>query len=269
MVGDAAYRAGDLEQAKAAFNNVVKQTKGSLTAQPSDVLALAQVHVDTGEAEEALKLLSDVPKSFTIADGFAVTQAAVQAQAHVKMGNREAADKAFVVAKNLSKGMRTADTATLSLAKAAFSVGLSAEGAEIVSQAVKADHENKTVLSLARKVLADTGNEGMAEKLIDEAVNQSMTIVAEAEALMRAARPDESLAKLEEALKHLPDNTAMLLAAAQLHLLWMSQKGLNRDYIARVNTYLGKLDLLIPGNERVTKMYRFLRETLVRVAKKS
>jgi hypothetical protein len=49
----------------------------------------------------------------------------------------------------------------------------------------------------------------------------------------------------------------------------MSQKGLNRDYVARVNTYLGKLDLLMPGNERVAKMYRFLRETLVKVAKKS
>lgn len=268
MVGDAAYRTGDLEQAKAAFDNVIKHTRGSLTAQPSDVLTLAQVHVDAGDAEQALKLLADVPKTFTAAEGFVATQAAVQAQAHVKLGNMEAADKAFIAAKNLSQGMR-ADAATIALAKAAFSIGLSAEGGDILSQAVKADHENKAVLSLARKVLADTGNEGMAQKLIDDAVNQSSAIVAEAEALMRSARPDESIAKLEEALQKMPDNTGMLLAAAQLHLLWMSQKGLNRDYVARVNTYLGKLDALMPGNERVAKMYRFLRETLVKVAKKS
>jgi len=268
MVGDAAYQAGDLEQAKAAFDNVIKHTKGSLTAQPSDVLSLAQVHVDSGDAEQALKLLSDVPKTFASSDGFSATQAAVQAQAHVKLGNREAADKAFATAKSMANGMR-ADTATLALAKAAFSIGLEAEGANILSQAVKADHENKSVVSLARKVLADTGNEALTERLIDAAVNQGMAIVAEAEALMRSARPDESLAKLEEALQQMPDNTGMLLAAAQLHLLWMSQKGLNRDYVARVNSYLGKLDALMPGNERVAKMYRFLRETLVKVAKKS
>ena len=61
----------------------------------------------------------------------------------------------------------------------------------------------------------------------------------------------------------------MLLATAQLHLLWMSQKGLNREYVARVNGYLTRLDELMPGNERVAKMYRYLRETLVKVVKKS
>ncbi|HVK93797.1 MAG TPA: tetratricopeptide repeat protein [Noviherbaspirillum sp.] len=268
MVGDAAYRSGDLEQARAAFDNVVKHTKGSLTAQPSDLLALAQVHVDAGDADLALKVLAEAPKDYAAAQGFAATQAAVTAQAHVKLGNLDAAEKSFLTAKSLVGNAR-ADTASLALAKAAFSVGLDAEGAEILSTAVKADHENKAVVSLARKVLKDTGNESLAARIVDQTIDQGMAIVAEANALMRSARPDESLAKLEEALQDMPDNTAMLLAAAQLHLLWMSQKGLNRDYVARVNTYLGRLDELMPGNERVTKMYRFLRETLVKLGKQS
>ncbi|HJV74406.1 MAG TPA: tetratricopeptide repeat protein [Noviherbaspirillum sp.] len=267
MVGDVAYRLGDLEQAKAAFDKVVKHTKGSLTAQPSDLLTLAQVHVDSGDAEAALKMLADAPRSFASSSGFGATQAAVQAQAHVKLGNHAAADKAFVMAKNLAQGVK-ADASAMALAKAAFSIGLDLEGAEILSQAVKSDHENKALVSLAHKVLKDTGNESMAKSVIEKAVNHSMSIVAEAEALMRSARPDESLAKLEEALQSMPDNTGMLLAAAQLHLLWMSQKGLHRDYVARVNSYLAKLDELMPGNERVAKMYRFLRETLVNIASK-
>jgi hypothetical protein len=48
----------------------------------------------------------------------------------------------------------------------------------------------------------------------------------------------------------------------------MSQKGLNLDYVERVNNYLAKLDVLMPGSERVAKMYRFLRDTLSRVTKK-
>jgi len=268
MVGDAAYRIGNLEQAKIAFGKAVKSTKGSLTAQASDLLSLAQVHVDNGDADQALKLLSDVPRSFTSSSGFGITQAALQAQAHVQLGNFPAAEKAFIAAKNQSEGAR-ADTATLALAKAAFSVGMEAEGAEILSQAVKADHENKNVVALARKVLKDTGNEEMADRIIDNAISHGSAIVAEAEALMRSARPDESLAKLEEALQSMPENTGLLMAASQLHLLWMSQKGMQRDYVERVNNYLEKLDTLLPGNERVAKMYRFLRETLVNVAKKS
>ncbi|HJV50956.1 MAG TPA: response regulator [Noviherbaspirillum sp.] len=268
MVGDAAYRVGDLEQARTAFDKAIRHTRGSLTAQASDLLALAQVHVDAGDADLALKLLSDTPKEMASSGGFAAAQAAVQAQAHARLGNREAAEKAFSAARGLADGMR-ADSATLMLAKAAFAVGQDAQGADILSQAVKADHENKAIQSLARKVLADTGNAALAAQIIDNAVKDVAAIVSEAQALMRSARPDESLAKLEEALQDLPENTGMLLAAAQLHLLWMSQRGLRSEYVARVNGYLTRLDELMPGNERVAKMSRFLRETLLKTGGKN
>jgi tetratricopeptide (TPR) repeat protein len=268
MVGDVAYVVGDLDRAREAFDNALNHTRGSLTAQSSDVLSLAQVCVDVGDADEALKVLASAAKEYADSTAFVVTQAAVQAQAHVNLGNVQEAQKAFATAKSLSAGLR-ADTATLTMAKAAFSMGLESEGAEILSKAVQADHENTRMVSLARKVLKDTGNENLTEMVVDKAVNQAMAIVGESNALMRNMHYDESLAKLQEALIIMPENTGVLLAAAQLHLLWMSQKGLNLAYVERVNNYLSKLDTLMPGNERVSKMYRFLRETLSRVAKKA
>lgn len=267
MVGEAAYRTGDLEQARAAFDRTLNHTKGSLTAQPSDILSLAQVHVDAGDPNAALTLLSRAPKHYANTAAFAATQAAVQAQAHVKLGDHAAAESAYALAKSLSDATR-ADASGLALAKAAFSLGLDAEGADLLSKAVKADHENSRIISLARKVLKDTGKESLAAEIIDDAQEQVAAIVAEANMLMRKAQFDKSLAKLEEALKALPDNTGVLLAAAQLHLLWMSQKGLNRDYVAKVNGYLAKLDALMPGNERVAKMHRFLREAISRATRK-
>lgn len=266
MVGDSAYRTGDLELARGAFERALTHTKGSLTAQPSDVLTLAQVHVDSGEAEAALKLLSTAPKSFAESESFVATQAAVQAQAHVKLGDHAAAEQAFELAHSLNKDLR-ADTSALALAKAAFSLGRDEVGAQILSGAVKADHENSRVVSMARRVLKDSGREHMTATIVDQALQEVTAILAEANALMRKAQFDESLATLERALKAMPENTGVLLAAAQLHLLWMSQKGLNLDYVARVNGYLSKLDQLLPGNERVAKMYRFLRETLSRSKK--
>jgi tetratricopeptide (TPR) repeat protein len=267
MVGDTAYRTGDLELARGAFERALTHTRGSLTAQPSDLLSLAQVHVDTGAADAALKLLAGAPKGFAESESYVATQAALQAQAHAGLGDKAAAEQAFELARSLNPDAR-ADTAALALAKAAFSLGRDEEGAQILSRAVKADHENSRVVSLARKVLKDSGREHMAAAIVDQALNEVTAILAEANALMRKAQFDESLATLERALAAMPGNTGVLLAAAQLHLLWMSQKGLNLDYVARVDGYLSKLDELMPGNERVAKMYRFLRETLSRSSKK-
>lgn len=266
MVGDVAYRAGDLDQARTAFTRALTHTKGSLTAQPTDVLTLAQVHVDAGEADLALQVLSAAPKQYAETAGFGMAKAAVQAQAHTRLGNHAEAEKAYARARSEVNTTR-ADVAALALAKAAFTLGRDQEGAEILSKAVQADHENNRVVSLARKVLKDSGREEMVAEVIDGAQNQVAQIVAEANVLMRKAQFDESLAKLEQALESMPENTGVLLAAAQLHLLWMSQKGVNRDYVTKVNDYLSKLATLMPGDERVPKMYRFMRETLSKAAK--
>lgn len=267
MVGDAAYRTGNLEQAREAYSKALNHTKGALTAQPSDMLALAQVHVDTGDAQAALDLLATAPKDYAEAPLFVATKSAVAAQAHHRLGDEQAAKQAYAQAKELADTSR-ADMSSLAIAKAAFALGHDEEAAQMLSKAVMADHENTRMVSLARKVLRDSGREELGSDLVDGAAKRVADIVAEANALMRRAQFDESLAKLDEALESMPENTGVLLAAAQLHLLWMSQKGLNLDYVAKVNNFLSKLDVLMPGNERVTKMYRFMRETLSRAGKK-
>jgi len=266
LVGDSAYRAGDLALARSAFERTLNHTRGSLTAQPADLLSLAQVQIDGGEADAALKLLAAAPKHYAESERFVAARHAVQAQAHVKLGDRAAAAQAFEAARAASAELR-ADDSALALAKAAFSLGRDDEGADILARAVKADHENRRMVALARKVLRDSGKEALAPAVVDRALDEVTAILSEANAQMRNAQFDASLATLERALAVMPENTAVLLAAAQLHLLWMSQKGLNRDYVAKVNGYLARLDALMPGSERVAKMYRFLRETLSRAGK--
>jgi tetratricopeptide (TPR) repeat protein len=266
LVGDAAYRVGDLEQARTAFTKAVSHTRGSLTAQASDALSLAQVHVDISEPTMALTVLSNVARDHQEDPHFSTRQAIIAAQAFARLGDMESAKAAFESAREAAGEVR-ADTDTLALAKAAFCVGLNEEGARIMTRAIKADHENERLVAFARRVLKDTGNEAMIEKIVEESISAGALIVDEATRLMRNGQFDESLAKLEEALIATPDNTGVLLAAAQLHLLWMSQKGLDRSYVERVNGYLAQLNGLMPNSERVAKMYRFLRETLVKVAR--
>lgn len=261
LVGDAAYRIGDLDQAEEAFSQAVKLSKGSLTGQASDLLSLSQVYVDNGKPEAALNVFNGAPSRFSESKGFLAAQAAAQAQAHAKLGDIIAAEQAFNTALEHG-GDLGSEPAALMLARAAFAVGQDAKGAELIADAVKADHENRALVGLARRVLSGAGKEDLIDELIDGSVGQCMALIAEANTLMRAAQFEASVAKLEEALHNMPDNTGVLLAAAQIYLLWMSQKGVQDEYVKRVTSYLGKLDQLIPGNERVAKMHLFLRRTL-------
>ena len=261
LVGDAAYRIGDLTQAEEAFSQAVRLSKSSMTGQSSDMISLAQVYVDVGNPEAALKVFAVVPLRYSDSTAFIAAQAAMQTQAYAKLGNVEAAEQAFAVAQQ-NAGEARGDSATLALARAAFAVGRDDEGAELIAAAVKSDHENRALVALAKRVLYDAGKEALVAELVDSSVDQCLAVVAEANALMRSAQFEASLAKLEEALQSMPENTGVLLAAAQIYLLWMSQKGVERDYVARVTDYLSKLDHLLPGNERVAKMHLFLRRTL-------
>lgn len=268
LVGDAAYRVGNLDQARTAFTKALTHTRGSLTAQVSDALSLAQVHVDSGDATLALTLLSDVNSDQQDSNDFALKHAIIASQAFAALEDTTSAHAAFTSAKELARDIRADDT-TMALAKAAFAIGLDEEGGRIMSKAIRADHENARLVASARKILQDAGKAALIESVVEETISEGSMIVERATKLMRDGHFDESLTKLEEALNNTPENTGILLAAAQLHLLWMSQKGLDRRYVERVNIYLEQLSKLMPNSERVAKMYRFLRETLVQAAKKA
>jgi tetratricopeptide (TPR) repeat protein len=264
LVGDAAYRVGDLAQAEEAFSQAVKLSKGSMTGQASDLISLAQVYVDSGNADAALQVFTGVPRRYAEAPQFIAAQAAMQAQAYAKLGDLAQAKQAFSVAMEHAgeTGDNNSNSATLGLARAAFAVGQDDYAAELIADAIKSDHENRFLVAQARRVLGDAGKEELIAELIDRPMNECLAVIAEANALMRGAQFEASLSKLEEALDNMPQNTGVLMAAAQIYLLWMSQKGVDREYVARVNGYLAKLEQLIPGNERVAKMHLFLQRIL-------
>ena len=59
-----------------------------------------------------------------------------------------------------------------------------------------------------------------------------------------------------------PENTGVLLQATQINCMALRlKKEYNADMIERVRQYLIRLEQLMPGNDRVTKMRSYFRET--------
>jgi tetratricopeptide (TPR) repeat protein len=262
IAGESAYRNGDLDMARECLQKASKATKGSVVAQPQDTLLLAQTLVDMGDPNEALKALQEGQSAFRNAPAFSNAAFAVQVQAEVKAGRPDAAAKTLARAREtLRKGK--ADFATVALAKAELMAGDVDAGLKLLESAVSADHENPKVKQMIGNALRDTGHEDKIEAIVESSAKTLETTVQSARKLLRDSQIDDAVAAIERAVHTYPENTGVLLQAAQINCMALRlKKEHNPDMIERVRLYLVRLDKLMPAHDRVIQMKRYFRETV-------
>lgn len=262
LVGESAYRNGDLDMAKAALSKAAKASRGSIVAQPQDSLLLAQTLADLGENTEAMRVIQDASSAFKNVPVFGVTSLAIQAQTELAQGLTEQAEKTMAKAREaLSKGK--ADLATIALAKAELKAGNEEAGLALLHSAISADHENLRVKQLIAKTLEETGHEDKVASVIDSAAEGMQNMVADARKLLRDSRIDEAVGKIENAVLEYPENSGVLLQAAQIQCMALRlNKSADAARIDTIKDYLDRLDKLLPGHDRVYTMRRYFRETL-------
>jgi tetratricopeptide (TPR) repeat protein len=266
IVGEAAFRSGELDTAKECFAKLGKATKGAVTALPQDALTHAQTMVDLGDPAEALRLLDAGGIQYRNDPQYTNVAMAIRAQAQAKGGD-EAGAKATVSKARETMRRAKADFATVALAKAELMTGNEAAGLKLLEAAVSSDHENPRVKQLIGNALKVTGHEAKLAQVVDGAVGELNSRVGSAKTLFRDSRIDDALAAIEAALKDYPDNTGVLLQAAQMNCMSLRlKKQLNAMVVERVRLYLAKLDTLMPGSDRVAQMHRYYRETLAGLA---
>ena len=81
--------------------------------------------------------------------------------------------------------------------------------------------------------------------------------------LLRDSRIDEAVGMIENAVHEYPENTGVLLQAAQIQCMALRLKKAHDDQRTEtIRDYLDRLDKLLPGHDRVNMMRRYFRETL-------
>lgn len=269
LVGESAYLNGDMETAKECFARLAKSTQGAITASPQDLLAQAQLMVDIGETAEAVKLLKSGALQYKNDAQFAAVSAAISAQAYVTLGDQSRALEDLTKAR---EGMRRvkADFGTVSLAKAEIMTGHAEAGIKLLEMAISSDHENSKIKQLIGNALKHTGHEDKFEQVIDGAVGAVNIRVENAKTLFRNNQIDEALNAIDEALRDYPENTAVLLQAAQMNCMSLRlKKQINAAAMDRIRLCMLKLDDLMPGSDRVAKMNLYYRETVSNLRKQS
>ncbi|MBH9552285.1 response regulator [Inhella gelatinilytica] len=267
LLGEAAYREGDLAVARQAYAKAYKGGQGSVMAQPQDALVLAQALVEQGEGKEALTLLTEAHARGTRGAAFDQVALAIKAQAWVQTG--EAARGLAAANQALEMGgTRKGDFATLALARAALATGQDARALGLMQRALCADHEDLRTQRLVTRALTDHGKGEEAQALIASASQSLKTRLFEAKRLLRSGQLDEALVAIEAELADYPENTTVLLECTQMNCMWLRlNKCLEASRVDRVRDYLARLEKLLPGHERVAQMRRYLRETLATLSR--
>lgn len=262
LVGEAAYRNGDLATATECYLKLIKATRGAVTSLPQDALALAQVLVDSGRAVEAVSALDDAAAANRNNPQFDSVSSAIRAQAFVKTGDMAGAAKATARARESMRNAK-ADFATIALAKAELMSGNEAAGLKLLETAVRSDHENARVKQLVRRALTDANMADRVDEVVEGAIAGLNLRVSEAKTLFRNSKIDEALELIEGATREYPENTSVLLQAAQMNCMSLRlKKQLNASVVERVRLYLSRLEKLMPASDRVLQMQRYYRETV-------
>lgn len=254
---ESAFLLGKLDEAKTLSETAIKLSSGSMTERPDDFLSLAQIQTDMGDHQAAIRTLEKSARKFEEKGSFGISKNAILAQAYADAGDTAAAKRLLERSQRLMTP-ESGSTALNALGKAAFKVGDPILGLKMLTQAVQSSgEERERIARHVTKSMQDTGQHDKIDEVIDAGQKRILVLVDEAKKSMHVAQFEDAYRKVLEALEIQPDNIEALLAAAQLHLLWLKQEGMNEDVKERAKAYLATLDKLVPHNEKVMGFYRF------------
>lgn len=240
-----AYLAGDLDTADAALSKVVRQTANAITRDSRNSALLAQVSLERGDPQRAIKLIAKELADQPHDPRTQALAAAIDVQAWAALGRTAEAEAA---ARRLAGalGVEAEPRTRLLVAKAALAAGMTEQGLAVLDEAVAAAErlssaENASMRALASKVLIDAGMPEHAARLN---VDRSEQAAKQAEAAVRKLRAggfDEAVVMINAALPTARDHTGVLTSAVEIYLMTMRVKGVRPDLLAQVQAALVRL----------------------------
>ena len=254
---ESAFLLGKLDEAKKFSETAIRLSADSITERSDDYLSLAQIQTDQGDHQAAIQTLEKNARKFEEKGSFGISKNAILAQAYSDAGDTATAKKLLERSQRLLTP-ETSSSAMNVLGKAAFKAGDAILGLKMLTQAIQSSGlERERIARHVTKSMKDTGQDDKIEEVIDAGQKRILVLVEEAKKLMHVAQFEAANRKVLEALAIRSDNVEALLVAAQLHLLWLKQEGMNDEVQERAKSYLATLDKLVPHNEKVMGFYRF------------
>ncbi len=226
-LGELAYRNGELEVARAAFEKTIKISEFSTNKQAEAHVALAHVIADGGQGDAALKCLQHTAKIFRDDPDVAIQVAAVQGVVHHQAGRQDEAQKALEQALALQgrRQGRASARSTLELANSLLAMGRKGEAIDLLRKLVKTHHEDRQLSQQAQQLFERAGMGEEGRSLMNAAREELVNINNQGVLLGRQGQFAEGARLLRQALQELPGNEVMLLNLCGLLLAQLRTEG--------------------------------------------
>ena len=215
-IANLAEETGDYARVDKALSVVVKQTKNSPLRDAKDFVKLTNALTETGELERAVGVIKDAKESFKEGPEVKLL-AAVEAVTQQKAGNKDAAQKALMIALEPDENNLTEDT-KLAIANACLVNGRKDEAMQMLKSVVQNNPDSSKLQSQIAHIFKDHGGADVAKQLIDSSVKEVINLNNDAVQKAKSGAYAEASEMLTEAALRLPNNL-QIVSNASLSIL--------------------------------------------------
>lgn len=261
ILGETAYKNGDLSVAQKAFEKTIKISEPLMNKQPAAYMALARVLNDTGEDEIALKLLTDAKEVFKGNLDIAVQTMSVQSEICHKNGKTELAEETLKQAQELllSQGGKTSPQTAMEMAKSLLSLGRKDEACELMRTLIKSHHENQQVSAMVQALFEQAGLADEGRSLIAASREEAVSINNQGVMLGREGKFAEGAKLLRVALQNLPNSEVMMMNLCGLLIGQMRAEGRSDPLLNEIMELLNRVRDINPENPKYRQYVNLLR----------
>lgn len=244
VVGDIALRMNDLETAERALSTVVRKSRHAFARSPEDHLKLSRIYMEREKYPQALDTLAEAKRAFHGSPAVKASACAVETLIHSRANNpreaRRTLDEALAAAKSSDRPLDP--ESALELAQACYLHHREHDAVALVEQVVSNNHDDLEILKDVRSMYERLDRKDQGEILIERCVSDAVGI--NNEGVMRAKNGDleGAIELLEEAARATPDNVQIVMNAAHSLIAHMQLHGLQADKLAKVQTYLERVE---------------------------
>jgi len=261
-LGEIAHRNQDLETAESAYKKALRQGKFSCYKSPSDYTGLAKVLTEKAAPEESLKVLRDAAGEFPSDSTAAVQIAVAKSLVYTKMDKpdkaKQALDEAITIINKDPRGMNTATG--IDLARTLLSRGDEDLGREFVRRVIQSNHEDREVLDHVKEIYRDLKREEEGERLLESAVEEVVQMNNQGVRMVQEGNLETAIRYFEKTTETLPENKIINANAAYALMLYLKENGPEPDTIAKVRTYLSRVQRIDPDYADLPKLVAIYRQ---------
>jgi tetratricopeptide (TPR) repeat protein len=251
-LGDAAYRNGELDVARAAFEKNIRISEFSPHKNAAVYAGLAKVFSEQDAPLEALKVLAQSKKEFKYNPEAAIQTAAAESVVYSKMGEPARANAAMTEAERLLEiqGGKLSAEVAIDLAKSLFKLGRKDKACALLREVVKNNHENGEISKSVEGVFQAEGLATEGQAIIEESRREVVNINNQGVILAKNGDFQGGVNLLRAAAQKLPNNEVILVNLCGLLIALMSKSGKSDALAQETRDLLDRVQLLNPASKK-------------------